>query len=206
MTASPGIGLLRQVKAGFSYLPKPMKATQRRTIKMIAMVALLLIAVFAGVLLREYMMLKKIQASLRQMPAEAQKETHREKAAETLPEARLVLAVSRSADGSLVRARANFSLFKKRVEAQPELLHKWGRVVWSITEDLPALCVRSLADDSPFRLLGVKSGDCITHIDGESINQPMRNMAIWLTLPARSRLKIDTLRDGKRISYELVRQ
>jgi hypothetical protein len=185
-----------------------MKATKphRQTIKIIAIVALLLLAVFAGVLLRECMMLKKIQATLRQSPSQAKNEPQREAPAETVPEAPLVSGVSRSADGSVVRARANFSVFKKKVEARPELLRQWGHVVWKIVGDVPALCVRSIGDTAPFRPLGVKDGDCITHIDGESINQPMRNMGIWLTLPARSRLKVDTLRDGRRISYELVRK
>lgn len=173
---------------------------------MIAIALLLLIAVSAGVLLREYLMLKKIQATLRQSPSQVKNEPQRNVPAEDVPETPLVSAVSRSADGRHVRARANFSVFKKKVEAHPELLRQWGRVGWKVLGDVPALCVRSVADDAPFRPLGVQGGDCITHIDGESINQPMRNMGIWLTLPARSRLKIDTVRGEKRISYELVRK
>jgi hypothetical protein len=180
--------------------------THRRATRIITIAALLLLAVAAGVLLREYLMLKKIQATLRQPANTINRESPPAGTPKTPPEAPLVSAVSRSADGSLVRARANFSLFKKKVEAQPEILQQWGRLVWKIVEDMPALCVRSVTDEAPFRLLGVKSGDCITHLDGESINQPMRNMGIWLTLPARSRLRIDTLRNGKRISYELVRK
>lgn len=185
-----------------------MKITKnhRRVIKIFAFALLLLMAVSAGVLLREYMMLKKIQATLRQTPSQAKDVPQGETPAEAVPETPLVYAVSRSADGSLVRARANFSVFKKKVEARPELLRQWGRVGWKIVGDVPALCVRHVADDAPFRPLGVKDGDCITHIDGETVNQPVRNMGIWLTLPARSRLKIDTLREGKRISYELVRK
>jgi hypothetical protein len=180
--------------------------THRRAIRIITIAALLLLAVAAGVLLREYLMLKKIQATLRQ-PADATTPASPPVGtAKTSREAPLVSAVSRSVDGSLVRARANFSDFKKQVEAHPELLQQWGRLVWKIVEDMPALCIRNLSEEAPFRLLGVKSGDCITHLDGESINQPMRNMAIWLTLPARSRLRIDTLRNGKQISYELVRK
>ncbi|GAB4439567.1 MAG: hypothetical protein OHK0011_22140 [Turneriella sp.] len=180
--------------------------THRRLIKIFAIVALILLGVFAGVLLREYLMLKKIQATLRPSPSQTNSEPPREKPAEAVAEAPLVSAVTRSADGSVVRARADFSVFKKKVEARPELLRQWGRVGWKIVGDVPALCVHHVADEAPFRPLGVKDGDCITHIDGESINQPMRNLGIWLTLPARSRLKIDTLRDGRRISYELVRK
>lgn len=180
--------------------------THSRTIRIITIAALLLLAVSAGVLLREYLMLKKIQATLRQSPSQIKNEPEQNTPAEAVPEAPLVSAVSRSADGRYIRARANFSVFKKKVEAHPEILRQWGRVGWKIVGDVPALCVRSVGETAPFRPLGVKDGDCITHIDGESINQPMRNMGIWLTLPARSRLKIDTLRDGKRISYELVRK
>ena len=182
------------------------RKSPRRALKVITVTALLLLAVSAGVLLRQYLLLRKIQATLR-LPAGAEtREPPPTAAATTAPDAPLVSAVSRSADGSLVRARANFSAFKKRVEAHPELLRQWGRVGWKIVGDVPALCVHSVADEAPFLPLGVQGGDCITHIDGESINQPVRNMGIWLSLSARSRLKIDTLRNGKRISYELVRK
>lgn len=184
------------------------RKSPRRALKIIAVTALLLLAVSAGVLLREYLMFRKIQATLRRPAGAATREPlpPPTAAATTAPEAPLVSAVSRSADASLVRARANFSAFKARVEAHPELLRQWGSVGWKILEDIPALCVRSVSAQSPFAALGVMGGDCITHIDGESINQPARNMGIWLTLAARSRLKIDTLRNGKRISYELVRK
>ncbi len=187
-----------------------MKATnnQRWAIKILSFAVLLLLAICAAILLREYLMLKKIQATLQQTPSQTRNEPPRTApaATEAIPDSPLVSAISRSADGGLVRARANFSAFKKKVESHPELLQQWGRVGWKIVGDIPALCIRSVAEHAPFRPLGVRNGDCITHIDGESINQPMRNMAIWLTLPARRRLKVDTLREGRRITYELVRK
>lgn len=180
--------------------------SQRAVARLFAGFILLLLAVAAGVLLREYLSLRRIQATLRQ--------SVEPNAAQTQPTAapgpgygdRFLTAVARSADGGLVRANANFAAFRRTVESKPELLQQWGRLGWKIVGDLPALCVRKLAGQAPFRVLGVREGDCITHIDGESINQPVRNMGIWLTLSARSRLKIDTLRGAKRISYDLMRQ
>lgn len=184
-----------------------MTKEKKRTFKILTLAALLLIAVMGGVLLREYLMLRRIQATLKSAGSAlpAQKDAKKEEVNPTAIRQPLIAQVSRSADGSRVKARVGFAAFKKMVESHPELISRWGRVGWKVLEDIPGLCLRSLAADAPFRVLGVEAGDCITHIDGETVNQPMRNMGIWLTLGARSRLIVDTLRGGRRISYELSR-
>lgn len=165
-------------------------------------VALLLIA--AAVFVREYLYLKKIRTALQNSTQTTQSApTAREPVARSL-EAPLVSQISRS--GGVIRARADFAAFKKKVEANPELLQQWGSIYWKILDDIPALCIRALAESSPFRALGAQAGDCITHIDGETVNQPLRNMAIWMSLPARSQITIDTLRAAKKISYVLSRR
>lgn len=183
-----------------------MTTKHKRTFKILTLTALLLIAVMGGVLLREYLMLRRIQATLKSagnvLPG--QKDTKEEVNPPAIRQP-LVAQVSRSADGSRVKARVGFAAFKRLVESHPELISRWGRVGWKVLDDIPGLCLRSLAADAPFRILGVEAGDCITHIDGETVNQPMRNMGIWLTLGARSRLIVDTLRGDRRISYELSR-
>ncbi len=171
--------------------------------KIIFIASVILIAVAAMLALREYLMLKRIQDTFR-MPA-ATAETRNPATAASAPAepVKMVYGVKRSGDS--VSARARFSAFKKAVETRPEVLRTWGSLGWKILEDIPALCIRHLGDEAPFRTLGVVQGECITHIDGETVNQPMRNLGIWLTLGARSSIRIDTLRDGRKISYHLTK-
>ncbi|HNJ66383.1 MAG TPA: hypothetical protein PKW28_10835, partial [Turneriella sp.] len=60
--------------------------THSRAIRIITIAALLLLAVSAGVLLREYLMLKKIQATLRQSPSQIKNEPEQNTPAEAVPE------------------------------------------------------------------------------------------------------------------------
>ncbi|HRP69792.1 MAG TPA: hypothetical protein PLY93_09710, partial [Turneriella sp.] len=85
-------------------------------------------------------------------------------------------------------------------------LRAWGKLGWKVLGDIPALCIRRLADETPFSVLGVLEGECITHIDGETVNQPTRNFGIWLTLSSRKTLDIDTLRLGRKMSYHLTKK
>lgn len=169
--------------------------------KIIFIAAAGLLGIAAVLALREYLMLKRIQETFRQPPPTKEATASEPALAAEAP--KMVYAVKRA--GATITARARFGAFKKAVEARPELLRTWGSLGWKILEDTPALCIRHLGEDTPFKALGVVSGECITHIDGETVNQPMRNLGIWLTLGARSSIRIDTLRGGQKISYNLVK-
>jgi hypothetical protein len=165
---------------------------------------LILIAVAAALALREYLLLKRIQETLTMPPVG---ETRDAAAPSLLPppaaNTKMVYAVKRA--GNHIEARARFGVFKKAIESHPEILRAWGSLGWKILEDIPALCIRNLGETTPFSPLGVTSGECITHIDGETVNQPMRNLGIWLTLGSRSSIRIETLRGGRKLSYHLVK-
>jgi hypothetical protein len=171
--------------------------------KIIFISSAVLIGIAATLALREYLLLKRIQETFKQAaPSAGDKQTTA--VAPPVAEAtRMVYAVKRTE--SSVNARARFAAFKKAIEARPEILRTWGTLGWKILDDIPALCVRSLGHETPFKPLGVIQGECITHIDGETVNQPMRNLGIWLTLGARSSIRIDTLRHGRKISYHLAK-
>ena len=169
--------------------------------RIIFITASLLLTVAAVLALREYLMLKRIQEVFRQPPAAKEAPASEMPVVTEAP--KMVYGVKRS--GDIISARARFGAFKKAVEARPELLRAWGSLGWKILDDTPALCIRHLGEETPFKALGVVSGECITHIDGETVNQPMRNLGIWLTLGARSGIRIDTLRAGRKISYHLVK-
>lgn len=180
----------------------------RRYLKPLAITVVLLLSVGAALLVREYLLLRSLAASFagakNDTPAIA--ETAR---ADKTPAAQgenvaLVYQVRTSAGGHRVDARVSFKAFKRLVEANPRLVHSWGRISWKVLGDVPALCLRSITPGTAFTKLGVQSGDCVTHFDGETVNQPLRNLGIWLTLASRKSLKIDTVRAGQRISYHLA--
>lgn len=179
----------------------------KRYLKPLAITVLVLLAVGGAVLLREYILLRKLAESFAlpnggNAPAGGARADEKPGAQATQAPA-LVLQVKRSASGDRVDARVAFKTFKRLVEANPKLVHTWGRIGWKVLGDIPALCLRSVAPETAFTKLGVQSGDCVTHIDGETVNQPLRNLGIWVTLGSRQRLTIDTLRHGRRISYHL---
>lgn len=180
---------------------------QRRFFKPLGITVVVLLTVGAAVLLREYLMLRRLSDTFSSAKTDivseepgAEKEKIESVAAAATP---LVYQVKTSADGNRVDARVSFKAFKRMVEANPRLVNSWGRIGWKVLGDVPALCLRSLAAGTAFAKLGVQSGDCITHFDGETVNQPLRNLGIWLTLGSRRHLKVDTLRAGQRITYNL---
>lgn len=162
---------------------------------------LILFAVAVMVAVREYLLLRSIERALVNTPEPAKPGAEKQSPAPEKP--RYVQSVRREADGAVIRARVNFAAFKRAVEANPAQLSAWGSVGWKVLDDTPALCLKRLASESPFTPLGVQKGDCITHLDGETVNQPMRNLGIWLTLGSRKALTVDTLRDGEKIRYYL---
>ncbi|AFM14750.1 hypothetical protein [Turneriella parva] len=186
-----------------------MQATRhKRYLKPLAITVALLLAIAAAVLVREYLVLRSLAASF----AAAKNDTlttpdsgRTEKAPAAQGEnVALISQVKTSAGGNRVDARVSFKAFKRLVEANPKLAQSWGRIGWKVLGDVPALCLRIVAPGTAFTKLGVQSGDCITHFDGETVNQPLRNLGIWLTLGSRKALKVDTVRAGQRISYHLT--
>jgi hypothetical protein len=163
----------------------------------------LLLAVAAVVTIREYLLLRNIQQVMNTSTSPAPAATPEQKATAEPPRTPFVTSVKRREGGSRVSARVDFAAFKRAVEKNPAVLATWGTLRWKVLEDIPALCVRNLGADTPLTPLGVKSGDCITQLDGETVNQPMRNLGIWLTLGSRSTLTVETLRDGEKITYIL---
>ena len=165
----------------------------------------LLLAVAAVVAIREYLLLRNIQQVMNTSASPAPAVTPAQKAAAEPARTPFVTAVKRR-EGGRVSARVDFAAFKKAVEKNPAVLAGWGTLRWKVLEDIPALFVRNLGADTPLTPLGVRSGDCITHLDGETVNQPLRNLGIWLTLGSRSTLKVETLRDGEKITYILSKK
>lgn len=162
----------------------------------------LLLAVAAIIAIREYLLLRNIQQVMNTSTTPTTAAPGREKTIAEPAKTAFVTSVKRSGDGR-VSARVDFAAFKKAVEKDPAILASWGTLRWKVLEDTPALCVRNLGAGTPLAPLGVRSGDCITKLDGETINQPMRNLGIWLTLAQRSSLSVETLRDGETITYSL---
>lgn len=171
--------------------------------KIIFIACVVLIGIAAALALREYLLLKRIQKTFKAATLPPDKKEGGTVVIPAADVAKMVYAVKRGETS--VSARARFGAFKKAVEARPEVLRDWGTLGWKILEDTPALCIRHLGAETPFKPLGVVQGECITHIDGETVNQPMRNLGIWLTLGARSSIRIDTLRGGRKITYHLVK-
>ncbi len=163
----------------------------------------LLLGVAAVIATREYLLLRNIQQVMDISASPGQIAPGAEKTATVPIKTSFVTAVKRRDGGSHVSARVDFAAFKKAVEKNPALIARWGALRWKVLEDIPALCVRNLGADTPLAPLGVRSGDCITHLDGETVNQPMRNLGIWLTLARRRSLTVETLRDGEKITYLL---
>lgn len=163
----------------------------------------LLLAVAAVVAMREYLLLRNIQQVMNTSASSVPAVTPEQKTTAEPPRTPFVTAVKRRDGGSRVSARVDFAAFKKAVEKNPAVLAGWGTLRWKVLEDIPALCVRNLGADTPLTPLGVRSGDCITHLDGETVNQPLRNLGIWLTLGSRKSLLVETLRDGEKITYIL---
>jgi hypothetical protein len=172
----------------------------KRSLKIVLVAAGIITLIAGAVLMREYLLLRRIQATI----LSGTKQNSQQSLAAPSPATWHYVQQVRFSEGR-VEAMARFAAFKKTIEANPRLLAGWGTLGWKVLGDIPALCIRSLAASTPFAPLGVTNGECITHIDGETINQPLRNLAIWMTLSSRSNLRIDTLRAGKRISYHLVR-
>ncbi len=179
----------------------------RRFLKPLGVTVVILLVVGAAVLVREYVMLRRLSETFSSAKTDAVAEkagAEKEKIeSAAVPAISLVYEVKTSARGNRVDARVSFKAFKRIVEANPRLVHSWGRIGWKVLGDVPALCLRSLAAGTAFAKLGVQSGDCITHFDGETVNQPLRNLGIWLTLGSRRHLRVDTLRAGQRITYNL---
>lgn len=182
---------------------------------------LALLAIAAAVALREYMLLKKIQATLMKPPGKANDQAA-ERPAIPPQKLRLVENIRISEDGSRVSANVRFSLFKNLVEQNPEILRTWGRLAWKVLpasaihgsrgpspsvalEDVPALCFKALSPSAPMAPLGAEVGECIINLDGETVNQPMRNLGIWMTLGSREHVDIETRRAGRKIAYRLNR-
>ncbi|MFO1470714.1 MAG: PDZ domain-containing protein [Turneriella sp.] len=161
----------------------------------------LLLAVAAIIAMREYLLLRNIQQVMNTSTTPTAAPPSGEKTVIEPAKIAFVTSVKRSGNG--VSARVDFAAFKKAVEKDPAILASWGTLRWKVLEDTPALCVRNLGAGTPLAPLGVRSGDCITKLDGETINQPMRNLGIWLTLAQRSTLRVETLRDGETITYSL---
>lgn len=166
----------------------------------------LALILFAGgvVVLREYATLRKIENVIRDVQNEKKTATDVNPSGEKIPVIPLVVSVEHTSGGAIT-ARVNFSAFKNLIEANPAILARWGTLRWKVLGDIPALCIKHLASGNPFMKLGAQEGDCITTIDGETINQPVRNLGIWMSLGARKRLLVETLRDGEIIRYNLVR-
>jgi len=159
----------------------------------------ILILVGAGVFVREYLLLKRIESALRS-PVKSDSQT----TAAPKP-IKLVHSFQVADDKSSATARVRFAAFKDMIEHNPQILAAWGRFNWRVIGDTPALCIKSLAPKSPLTEIGAEVGDCVTHLDGETVNQPMRNLAIWVGLHRRDHLSVILLRHGKRIRYELSR-
>jgi len=173
-----------------------------------ALIVSLVLILFAGgvVVLREYATLKKIENVIRDVQNEKKAPIESKQSADKSPTVTLVTAVDVDAGaGGVITARVNFSAFKNLIERNPAILARWGTLRWKVLDDIPALCIKRLAAVNPFTQLGAQEGDCITKLDGETINQPMRNLGIWMSLGARGRLTVETLRDGEPIRYNLVR-
>jgi hypothetical protein len=182
----------------------------RRYLKPLGLMLIFILVVAGGLVLREYLMLRKLAKSLtglsvtQETPVQNMKLDERGPSADAAPTPKIVLQVKHSTDGSQVTARVSFRAFKRLIELNPQIAHTWGRVGWKILGDTPALCLRQLTRNTPLTALGVQSGDCITHLDDETINQPLRNLGIWLGLGNRRYLSVETLRQGKRLSYKLT--
>lgn len=181
----------------------PAKLNMKSLPRVLFITFALLLGVAAIVAIREYLLLRNIQQVMEKSASPAPVAPDSEKPAIEPVKVPFVTAVKRRAGGSLVSARVDFAAFKKAVEKNPAVLSAWGTLRWKVLEDIPALCVRNLGADTPLAPLGVRSGDCITQLDGETVNQPMRNLGIWLTLGSRSTLTVETLRDGEKITYTL---
>jgi hypothetical protein len=173
--------------------------------KPLLLTTLFILAVAGALVLREYILLRRLKAVLTYNGIEKPDQRAPSIQAVSPPQSSIVRDVHFYANGNEIRARVNFAEFKRFVEANAASVRGWGKVIWKVLDDTPALCLKSLATDTPLRPLAVRSGDCITMLDGETINQPLRNLGIWLSLSARSNLKITTLRKGREITYHLTR-
>jgi C-terminal processing protease CtpA/Prc len=182
-------------------------ARRKRYLKPLGITLLAILLITGAVLVREYLLLRRLADSfaLPKSSSRAGGITDEEKPAEqAVRTAPLVQQVKRSATGNRVDARVSFKAFKRLVETNPRQAHTWGQIGWKVLGDVPALCLRSVSPGTVFTTLGVQSGDCITHLDGETVNQPLRNLGIWVTLGSRKQLTVDTLREGRRITYNLT--
>lgn len=166
-----------------------------------ALVALLLVA---GLLaLREYLLLRNLKKVISSPPISSTTPLAAERQSETqIP---LVSNIRRTAGGAVIHAQVDFPAVRRMVEKSPAVVNTWGTVAWKVVNDTPALCLRKIPAESPLRQLSAKPGDCIIELDGQTVNQPMRNLGIWLTLPARKELRIKTWRGNSEISYILRR-
>lgn len=170
---------------------------------------MVILAIAGAVALREYLLLKKIQATFMKPPGKVGHDAA-EKPAIAAQKLRLVENIRISSDGQRVSASVRFAAFKHMVEQNPEILRAWGRLVWKVLPtgamgDTAALCFKALSPTAPMAPLGAEVGECIVSLDGESVNQPMRNLGIWMTLGSREHVDIETRRGGKKITYRLNR-
>ncbi|MBV6493108.1 MAG: hypothetical protein LDLANPLL_01123 [Turneriella sp.] len=174
----------------------------------LAVIAILLITA-AFLFLKEYFLLKKIESVLKDASsgntaqAQTKNQENLEENLSSIKKEIPLFVYGVKQNGNTISARVHFAKFKSTVERSPEILRSWGHLGWKVLEDIPALCIKNLGERTPFSPLGVRPGECIIEINGETINQPMRNLGIWLTLQNRKNLHIVTLRAGKRVEYFL---
>lgn len=197
MTASLEVYLIRQEILDFD--------SMARKVLRITLVSLLLFFCAAAIIFwREYKMLKRIETTLQgRNTTEKENIPSEDTPVQAAPQ--LVKNVVFSRNRDRIQAKVNFRAFKSWVENEPEILRAWGRGHWKVLGDTAAFCLKRVSDNAPLKALGVKSGDCIVELDGESVNQPMRNMGIWMSLAQRKSLEIVALRSRQRITYTLTR-
>lgn len=176
----------------------------KKVIYTLVIFVLLFVGVSGILLWREYRMLKRIETTLQaKNPTGQENKPPDEAPAKNVP--LLVKNVVFSQNRERVQARVNFRAFKSWVENEPEILRVWGQAHWKILGDTAAFCLKRVSNNAPLKALGVKSGDCIIELNGETVNQPMRNMAVWMSLAQRKNLEIVALRNRQRITYTLTR-
>jgi type II secretion system protein C len=70
-----------------------------------------------------------------------------------------------------------------------------------VSGKMQGLLVRELEEASIASELGLKNGDIITHIDGRAITDSTRALAMIPMLRTRDSVKVDVVRNGKRLTY-----
>lgn len=121
---------------------------------------------------------------------------------EVPPEQGVVLSVERGATVSLPQEKTEFVFPRAEIDAQlenlPNLLQQ-ARVVPESGADGQVSCYKmvEIQSGSIYERLGLRLGDCIGGVNGESVNSPQKAMESFQALKTASEIKLKVRRAGR---------